>query len=63
MKESGPSFKKIEAINKKIAELKNERSEVQVDLPQINKIAGSIKQKISKVKSQDKEFGTEKKLY
>lgn len=63
VKESGPSFKKIETINKRIAELKKERVEVQADLPSINKIANAIKQKIGKIKDKDNEFGNEKKLY
>ena len=63
VKESGPYFKKIETINKRIIELKKERTEVQADLPQINKIANSIKQKISKIKDKDNEFGNEKKLH
>ena len=32
-KESGPSFKKIDAIQKKITDLKKERTEIQADLP------------------------------
>lgn len=33
VKESGPSFKKIDAIKDRINELKKERTEVQADLP------------------------------
>ena len=63
VKDSVPYFKKMDAINRKISDLKKERAEIQADLPQINKIAGSIKAKISKVKESDNGFANEKKLY
>ena len=63
VKDSVPVFKKIDNITAKIVQLKKERSEVTVDLPQINKIAYSIKQKIGEIKQKDNVFGNEKKLY
>lgn len=41
--------------------MKKERVEIQADLPQINKIANSIKAKIDVVKKSDNVFATDKR--
>ena len=53
VKESGVHFTKIDEINSKIKDLRNQRSEVQADLTPIIKIANQIKDKIGKVKEDD----------
>ena len=63
VKESGVHFTKIDEINSKIKDLRNQRSEVQADLTPIIKIANQIKDKIGKVKEDDQVFGNEKKLF
>ena len=63
VKESGVHFTKIDEINSKIKDLRNQRSEVQADLTPIIKIANQIKDKIGKVKEDDSVFGNEKKLF
>ena len=63
VKESDVHFQKIDDINEKIKELRNQRSEVHADLSPIIKIANQIKDKISKVKEEDNVFGNEKKLF
>ena len=56
VKESDVYFQKIDDINEKIKDLRKQRSEVHADLSPIIKIANQIKDKISKVKEEDKVF-------
>ena len=63
VKDSAPQFKIIEKIQSKIGDLKKERVEIQADLPQINKIANSIKAKIDVIKKSDNVFANDKRHF